>query len=197
MFFLSLNQQFYKKNSQRATHLTESIISLKWKYRRRELSDLVRHLTNDDSMHLHEAKMPSPTLFNFKQSVVSIHTSWLVGDFNGEQSSGKSVECEMCVNNRCEIAFFFSLFQSQTNLFALHSIVIRIYCCTNGHRIWKASVLYEWGSERRREEKKKTLMTLFNSITQVENDCNVKSTNGFNGNIFFSFSRASSSWERE
>lgn len=41
------------------------------------------------------------------------------------------------------------------------------------------------GSEQRREEKKKSLMTLFSSITQVENDCNAKSTNGFNG-IFFS-----------
>lgn len=61
----------------------------------------------------------------------------------------------------------------------------------------KSLCLVWMGSERRREEKKKALMTLFNSITQVENDCNVKSTNGFNGNIFFFFlASVKQLWER-
>lgn len=76
------------------------------------------------------------------------------GWFNGEQSSGKSVEREMCVNNQSEIGFFFCLSQSQTNLFALHSIVIRIYCCRNGHLIEKPLFCMNAVRAKKRREKK-------------------------------------------
>lgn len=40
-------------------------------------------------------------------------------------------------------------------------------------------------------------MTLFSSIAQVENDCNVKSTNGFMGNRIFFLARVKQSKARE
>lgn len=100
------------------------------------------------------------------------------------QSSGKSVERDMCVN-KSEIAFLLQQIYLPVQQYCYQNLL-----CTNGHLYFNKSGLKRIESrgkcDREQRVKSNSVMTLFSFISQVESVCDAKSTNGFMGNGIFS-----------